>query len=135
MIIEHHEHLLKSGYNQFALEAYIETLKKGFAPTFIIPYTYDDHIIICKNDIEIIGIICFWYTEWDETASVRIGYVKEGFTRRGIYTKMYSKMKEVLKDMGAKRIYSGISNDNVAMNKCAISQGRKLIAHLYLDEL
>ena len=135
MQIGYEEHLTKSGYNQIALEAFSETLKDGNAQTYVLPYSYDDEVIICLVHGEPVGIITFWITEWNETVFIRIAYVKPAYRRRGIHTSMYRKLKEMARKKGAKRIYSGVSVNNSAMLALAKKQGRELVAHMFLDEL
>ena len=135
MKIEYYKHLLKSGYNQTALEAFSETLKDGNALPFDLPYSYDDEVIVCLIGTETVGVLTFWVQDWNGVAVIRIVYVKPEHRRKGIHTAMYDKLKRVLKKKGIKYIYSGVGSANLGMIKVAKKQGRELIGYLFLDTL
>lgn len=131
LAIKHVEKLEYTPYYLFALKGWIEIVEAGHADGGKASF-YDNNPAIVMLDGDRPVSILVW-TDSNGLCHICHGWTDPEYRRLGLYTRLYSALKEKAKEKGFKKISGGIAPSNHKMLEAAARQGRSPVA-IYMEE-
>ena len=131
--IIHCESVTTSGYVSFLQRTSADIIDMGFGAPYDWPINFDDEVLIVKHDNIPVACMVFRWIEWKKQFFLPHTFVLPDYRRRGIYTRMYARLKEIAASKKAINIVSGVHVNNKIMQDCSERNGRIRMGILYED--
>lgn len=123
-VINHYKNIINTPAQLFALEAYVELLRKGLTDGTTSAPNFEDSAITISLDNKIVGVLTWSKAEWCKTIFVRLGHVSPEYRGKGYYKILWQELlKKAIEDDVS--LIDGATNiNNIAMREVAKKQGR-----------
>lgn len=107
------------------IRAWADILEAGHVSPFIMPVAWDNEAVVAVDKSgRAIGVVSFSHQKWSKELIVTLGYVREEFRDRGIYSQLWTAVLVRAKKLGVVRIAGGAMASNKQMIVVAEAQQR-----------
>lgn len=109
--------------------AWTEWVENKLIDAWSMPFVEHDHALLAYEGDTCCGFLT--YRDYTNELWIASSYVVPHCRRRGVYTKLFEKLKGIAADQGMARISSGVYTGNHAMLSTATSVGRRKHAEIW----
>lgn len=90
----------------------------------VIPFGYDNHVLVAAEDGKPVGFITWNKAEWSKTAYICLGYVLPEYRGKGIYRQLWNALVEKAREQKLISIEGNTAIKNQAMRGSMLALGR-----------